>query len=298
MGTRTAKNDFIFKYHKELTIMKWGLRDYGYDAHDILITREHALKLACDEYGKEAVIERLKTLGQYHPVMLEDAERLIGFKQVNEDEMVSEVMKSVREMMVNDYDLSGVELALKTTVNAKTACIRLERERLEQEREGLERERERERERMTSQLVELIKIQDDLRDEAHDIIANFRKKCKEAKITAKLRAKELDKLENLGIYVWSHVEEERKLAVSNWKVGCNYIKELEDELKTYIEKYVRLSTIVQYQNVRKEDTYDNVAELVALGSAIILLYNRLIYSLQSNKYYELVFLEMPTRRGG
>lgn len=54
--------------------MSISLRDYGYSTKKEYNERIESIESAVDEYGFQAVYERLMKLGDYNPVMKEDAE--------------------------------------------------------------------------------------------------------------------------------------------------------------------------------------------------------------------------------
>jgi hypothetical protein len=84
-----------------LDMSELSLRKYGYKVEAPKERRLYSLYLACLDYDREVVMERMKKLGSYHPVMMEDCEEYFGKKEMTKKEKI------------DDTDVVDAEVVLK-----------------------------------------------------------------------------------------------------------------------------------------------------------------------------------------
>jgi hypothetical protein len=83
-----------------------SLRKYGYKVDSPKERRLYSLYLACLDYEKKVVMERMKRLGSFHPVMIEDCEEYFGKKLMTESVVEDNVAEDnvVEHGVVEDSD--------------------------------------------------------------------------------------------------------------------------------------------------------------------------------------------------
>ena len=111
-----------------------SLRKYGYKVGAPKDTRLYSLYLACLDYDKTVVMNRMKKLGLYHPVMLEDCEEYFGTKAMRGDDVVDPVDAEV----VVSVPLMLQEPVVGTAVNMSCGGHDPADEQIEIEIEGVE----------------------------------------------------------------------------------------------------------------------------------------------------------------
>lgn len=94
-----------------------SLRKYGYKVESPKDTRLYSLYLACLDYDKKVVMDRMKKLGLYHPVMLEDCEEYFGTKAMNKESEVDAVVDAVDAEVVVAQPLLLQEPVVGTPVS-------------------------------------------------------------------------------------------------------------------------------------------------------------------------------------
>lgn len=95
-----------------------SLRKYGYKVESPKQTRLYSLYLACLDYDKTVVMDRMKKLGLYHPVMLEDCEEYFGTKAMNKEIPVVDPVDAVDAEVVVSPSLMLQEPVVGTPVNS------------------------------------------------------------------------------------------------------------------------------------------------------------------------------------
>ena len=115
-----------------------SLRKYGYKVESPKQTRLYSLYLACLDYDKTVVMDRMKKLGLYHPVMLEDCEEYFGTKAMNKEIPVVDPVDAVDAEVVVAQPLMLQEPVVGTVVKSSCGGHDPADEQIEIEIEGFE----------------------------------------------------------------------------------------------------------------------------------------------------------------